>query len=177
MKRLFARLDKINDVDRIVEIIQEFNNIDDEFHPDFVAKLIEITELDPLPEARWVYVDGKFSPPPPIEYTPAQRMESAAYTGCNIVSTENPDLSARYFAWGTPWQQMRDQVLYIVSFGEFSGGMSELHLPVHDDKEVIFTNTDDFKRIVKAIGDWLTMWQAYVNGKMPNPPDDPVKIS
>src|ERR1051326_8982116 len=69
MKRLFASVRKINDTDTIVEIIQEIDNIDNEFHPDFVKALVEITSLQPMPELGWVYVDGEFSPRPPPVYT------------------------------------------------------------------------------------------------------------
>jgi len=177
MKRLFASVRKINDVDTIAEIIQEFDDIDNEFPADFVNQLVDITSLNPVPEIHWIYVDGEFLPPPPPVYTPAQQMQSAAYMGCNIVFTAKPDLSAKYYAYGIPWQQMRDQVLYIVSFGEFSGGISQLHWPVHDDAEVIFTSIDDFKMIVRAIGDWLTYWQAFVNGKIESPPADTVTLA
>jgi hypothetical protein len=172
MKRLYARINR----NKVAEIIKEIDNIDNEFHPDFVKALVEITSLQPMPELGWIYVDGEFSPRPPPVYTPVQQMQSAAYLGCNVVFLAKPELSAKYYAYGTPWQQMRDQVLYIVSYGEFSASLSELHLPVHDNVEVVFTNTDDFKKVVKAIGDWLTMWQAFVNGKTQSPPEDTVTI-
>lgn len=42
--------------------------IEERYHPDFVARMVEITGLDPQPQANWTYINGVFAPyvaPPP----------------------------------------------------------------------------------------------------------------
>lgn len=44
--------------------------IEERFPPEVVAKMVEITDMDPMPQERWLYADGVFSPPPgPPEQT------------------------------------------------------------------------------------------------------------
>lgn len=172
MMRVFARLDSTN---HIIEFIKEHEDITQEWHPDFLAACVEVTDLDPQPEMGWVYTDGEFTPPVEPELSPKSLMVQKLSKGCEIKCTFNHDLDATYVVVGELWQQMRDEVLYIVSFDAFSGGVEELTWPTVDG-EVTFTDTGDFKKVVRAIGDWLTKWQAYVYERIPEPPTLPVII-
>ncbi|MBU9211804.1 hypothetical protein [Burkholderia multivorans] len=54
----------------VVEIIGPAKNLDgdeipieERFSPDFVAELVDITGISPIPEQQWAYSEGVFSPP------------------------------------------------------------------------------------------------------------------
>ncbi len=175
MSRLFARIQNISGFDTIVEIIPEIENITEEWHEDFVKELVEITDIDPQPEIGWLYKDGEFSPPPQYVPTPVDEMSQALSDGCDVRSTSDPSLNAKYFADGPIWQRMTSEVLYIVSFNKFSGGLTQVEWPTKDEP-VLFTDKNDFKNVVQAIGDWLTGWNVYIVGNSDTPPTDFVTI-
>ncbi len=178
MNRVFARIGKRIgwDFDEIVEIVHEITNIDDEWPPEFIAATTEITDLDPQPEVGWVYENGDFSPPSPyVPTTPVGEMSQGISDGCEVRSTETPSLNAKYFADGPIWQRMTSEVLYIVSFNKFSGGLTQVEWPTKDEP-VLFTDKNDFKNVVQAIGDWLTGWNVYIVGNSDTPPTDFVTI-
>lgn len=50
------------------------------FTPEFVSWLVEITDLDPMPQVGWTYIDGVFAPwaPNPQDVLAANRAEQAS---------------------------------------------------------------------------------------------------
>ena len=62
--KIYARIEN----NTVVEVIQPLLYDDGtsipielRFIPEFVATLIDITDVDPMPEERWEYIDGLFS--------------------------------------------------------------------------------------------------------------------
>ena len=50
----------------VMEIIpprEDGLEIEKRFHPDFVATLVDITDVSPAPDQRWTYDGETFSPP------------------------------------------------------------------------------------------------------------------
>jgi len=170
MSRVYARIQDVYGTHTVVEIVREINNIEEEWSPDFLQTLIEITDMEPQPEVGWIYDNGDLSPPPPYVPTPLGERSLAISNGCDVRSTAKPALNAKYFADGPVWQKMTNEVLYIVSFNKFSGGLTQVEMPTKDGT-VLITDKNDFKNIVQAIGDWLTLWDSYVAGNAESPPD------
>lgn len=45
---------------RVHELIRTNQDIKDLYHPDFVSRMVEVTESDPAPDQGWLYVsDGE----------------------------------------------------------------------------------------------------------------------
>lgn len=171
--RKFARFSK----GEVVEIIDEKADISKEWHPDFLAQLVEITDLDPEPGIGWSRSQqGVFAPPVPLEPSRSQQFAAALRDGCQIVSNGTPALNGTYDAAGPRWEQMKGELQYIAGFGEFSGGLTELDWPARSG-EIVFSTADQFKAAVRAIADWLTGWQRFVDGKTEEPPALPVTIA
>lgn len=51
-----------NIVTEIIEIGDD-QNIHDMYHPDFVARMVDVSEMDPKPACWWSYINGVFAPP------------------------------------------------------------------------------------------------------------------
>ena len=82
MMKTYARIDN----GMVVEIILPWTDgegtqvdipIEERFPAEFIATLIDITDLDPKPLERWSYADGVFSPPEVIPEDPAHLAASA----------------------------------------------------------------------------------------------------
>lgn len=166
MARIFAHL---ND-SVVVELIPELDDITKEWNADFLKNnCVDVTSVTPAVEIGWVRgTDGSFAPAPAPILTPAQQLNQAAIAGCAVVYTAKPTLSGTYDASGQRWSQMRQEAQYVATFGAFSGSLSELDWPVKAGNAV-FTTVDDFKTVVRAIADWLTGWQRFVDGKQTAP--------
>jgi hypothetical protein len=112
----------------------------------------------------------------PTKPNPHTLFAEALSHGCQIELTGIPTLNATYDASGPAWQMMKDEVFYIITFGSFSGNMTELSWLAMDGSIVRFTTTEQFKSVAKVIGDWLTKWQQFITGQIPLPPTLPVII-
>ena len=174
VKRVFARIQQ----GLVVGLIPERDDICNEWHADVVATLVEVTTISPAVQVGWVLGEnGVFEPAPSPVLTRQQRFEQAVIgAGCTITSTGTPVLSATYDAFGARWQQMMGELQYIAGFGAFSGGLTELDWPARSG-EVVFSTVDQFKAVVRAVADWLTAWQRFVDGKVEVPPTLPVTIA
>lgn len=69
-ERTYVRLQKINGIDTVVEVIDpEYRDdgsyipIGERYHPDFVKLLIDVTDVEPMPQEWWTYDGTKFLPP------------------------------------------------------------------------------------------------------------------
>lgn len=107
---------------------------------------------------------------------PRASFAKAAKDGLQIASTGTPGLNATYDAAGLQWQAMKDEALYIATFGAFSAGVPELVWAAKSGV-VTFATTDQFKAVVRAIGDWLTGWQRFVAGQIEAAPAGSVTIA
>lgn len=61
--RTYVRTQKVDSLDTVAEVISAENDIDTLYHPDFVASLIEVTDMVPQPAVWWVYDGENFSSP------------------------------------------------------------------------------------------------------------------
>lgn len=61
--RTYVRTKEVDGVDTVVEVISTEGDIHDLYHPDFVASLVEVTELSPQPAVWWTYTGGEFFSP------------------------------------------------------------------------------------------------------------------
>jgi hypothetical protein len=173
MARIFARLSH----DVVVELLTERVDITKEWHPDFLANFcVEVTGHVPPVEIGWVRQGGVLAPVPAPVVTPERQMQVAVAAGCAIVSSGTPALSATYDAMGPRWQQMQGELLYIASFAAFSGGLTVLDWPARTGP-IEFHATSQFQAVGRAIGDWLTLWQRFVDGAEGAPPTSPVTIA
>lgn len=172
MSRIFAHLREST----VIELLVERQDITKEWSAEFLKNCVDVTNANPAVKVGWVRSsNGVFSPPLPPVFTPGQQMNRAVISGCEITVTSKSALSGTYDAYGQRWSQMRQEAQYIVTFGAFSGALTELDWPVKGG-DVIFSDMDDFKMIVRAISDWLTGWQRFVDGKEPTPPASPVTL-
>lgn len=173
MAKIFARVVD----DRVIELITEVEDINKEWHGDFVASLVDVTTVRPAVHVGWLRSGKTFAPPAPYIPPPDRQMVAAVTAGCAIASTGTPALDATYDAAGPRWQLMKDEVLYVVSFGSFSGNPTptEIVWPAKTGP-VTFATTDQLKAVTRAIGDWLTGWQRYAGGQVEAPPAQPVTI-
>ncbi len=170
--KIFARV--VDDV--VVETISEVEDIEQEWHADFLAMLVDVTAITPPVQVGWVRSGKTFSAPPPYEPPPNRQMIAEFAAGCAVVSTDTPTLTATYDAVGPRWQDMRDEmVFHIASFGTFSGDLTEIVWPAKSGP-VTFSTTDQFKTVVRAIAGWQAGWKRYVDGQIEAPPTQPVTI-
>lgn len=157
-KRVFARLDERN---RVVELVVERERIEDEWHPSFLASCVEVTGHQTRPEVGWVRKgNGQFGPyeepaaPPPVR----ARMKLAA--GITVRGRH----SGVYDAAGPRWQLMRDEAQHVATFGEFSTGEPTLTWRTRDGEVVEFESTDDFMKVVKVLSRQAARWQRFGAG-------------
>lgn len=61
--RTYVRTQKINGVETVAEVITTADDIATLYHPDFVAGLIDATDLAQRPGQWWTYDGKNFSPP------------------------------------------------------------------------------------------------------------------
>jgi hypothetical protein len=164
--RIFARVDS----GIVVELIQEYDNIDDEWHGDFMTNCVDVTDAAPPVEVGWVpQGDGTFAAPPPYVPPPADQMFAALAAGLAITSTVTPALDATYSGTGDRWDAMVHVMTYINAFSAFPGGLSTYDW-VALSGTVTFPTTDDFKAVSRAVGDWRAAWQRFVDGIDVTPP-------
>lgn len=157
--------------DRVHEIIREVEHIEDEWHPEIVSALVDIT--DKPVEIGWVRrANGTLAAPPPYVPTRTEQMSEAAASGVEIVSG---DLSGVYAVDAAAWERLRDEVWYVASFGSFSGDSKTLNWSTRDG-EVTFSDADKFKAVARAISDWRVAWRSYVDEKSGKPPQGKVKV-
>jgi hypothetical protein len=89
--------------------------------------------------------------------------------GVSLTSTATPSVNAVYEVSGQVWQDMRDEALYIQTFGAFPDNASNITWPARD-KEVTFSSTDDFMKVTRALADYYARFTRYLNngGEMPD---------
>jgi hypothetical protein len=170
--RTFARV--VDSV--IVELIVEIDNIDDEWHADFLADCVDVTDAVPPPAVGWIdQGDGTFAAPPPYVPPPDEQMTSALAAGLAITSTATPAIDGTYAGTGPRWDAMVHVVTYINAFAAFPGGAATYDW-VAISGLVTFAATDDFLAVTRAIGDWRSAWQRFADGLDPAAPAGDVAI-
>lgn len=171
--RRFARLSK----GAAIEIIDENIDILKEWHPDFLANLVEITKENPEPTIGWTRsAQGVWSAPEPFVASPKQQMSAAVAQGFKITSKDTPNINGTYDAVGDRWRRMRDEAQYIAIFDGFSGDQEKLEWQSKTG-EVVFSSIAQFKSVVKGIADRLSAWQRFADGKIDAAPAGDIEVA
>jgi hypothetical protein len=174
MPRVFARI-----VDgKVAEIINEIgeDTIDNEWPASMVATFVDITEEDPLPAVGDNYDDPGFSSPSGPVLSPAEEMRAAFMAGLELESTGTPALDATYHGAGPRWQLMMHTLSYITAFSAFPSGLVTMEW-VTKTGDVTFPSAAAFEAVAKAVFDWGTEWQRYVDEFEVAPPSNSVTIA
>lgn len=168
IKRKFAR---INDDGRVLEIIEEQEKIEDEWHPDFLAMCVDVTDHQTQPEVGWQRKgNGQFAPYQEPEPPPEIKARAALAAGIKVNGETTFHVS------GPTWQAMRDEAQYIATFGEFSTGADKLSWSTKDGPDVEFGSTDDFMKMTKALGRHVAKWQRFGSGQDKNEPEKEISL-
>lgn len=171
--RRFARLSK----GAVIEIIDENIDISKEWHPDFLATLVEITKENPEPTIGWTRsAQGVWAAPEPFVASPKQQMSAAIAKGFKIISKETPGINGTYDAVGDRWRRMRDEAQYIAIFDGFSDDQEKLEWETKTG-DVEFLSTAQFKSVVKGIADRLSAWQRFADEKLDAAPSGDIEVA
>lgn len=75
--KTYARVDG-GIVQEIIEPMADLegneHRIEDRFAPEFVAQMVDVTDVKPMPEQMWNYADGLFSAPAPYAPSPQETL-------------------------------------------------------------------------------------------------------
>jgi hypothetical protein len=88
--------------------------------------------------------------------------------GVDLKSTAAPSLNAIYDISGQSWQDIRDEALYVQTFGSFSGGETSFVWRARN-KEVTFDSTEKFLAVVKGLADYYTKWRQHLTNNKAKP--------
>lgn len=110
----------------------------------------------PFPYAGWKYQGGALVAPAVVAPTLVQQAVAGQNAGFAITSTGTPALDGTYPASGAGWADLKDEALFIASFGAFSTGASTLPFMLPSGATVTFTATSQVQAVVKAIAMYLT---------------------
>ena len=165
-KRVVARLNSDNIV---LELIEEVKNLEDEWHPDFLKLCVDITNHQTRPEVGWQRKgNGQFAAVEEPEWPPLQKSRSALFAGLKVKGV-------LYHAMGDRWREMRDEAMYVSTFGEFSTGDKLVWQPKEGD-QVEFTSTDDFMKVVKNLSRLVAKWQRFGSEQEKHEPEKEVDL-
>ena len=123
------------------------------------------TAVLPVSAAQWSAQSGSFyvagglqaaGTAPAVTLTPAQQAQAALAAGVTVTSTGTPALDGTYPTSGPIWSDLKDEALFIASFGEFSSGAATISFALSPSSVVTFTAPAQLQAVVKAIGQYQT---------------------
>jgi len=159
-KRAFARLDSRGVV---IEIIEERERIEDEWHSDLLASLTEVTAISPRPELGMVQLEGgSFGEPPPVQLPPEKMRLGAFNRGAKLRGATFPMDEDR-------WRRMTEVAQHVAMFNELPDG-PKLSWP--SEPPVTFTDPADFVSAYKALAAWRQRWHAFVDTGKDQPKEE-----
>lgn len=100
--------------------------------------------------------------------TASEKLQIVQSIGVDLKSTATTSLNAVYEISGKEWQDLRDEALYIQTFGSFSGGETSFVWSARN-KQVTFDSTDKFLALVKGLADYYTKWRQHLTNNKAKP--------
>ena len=83
-------------------------------------------------------------------------LTAAGQNPVTVTSTGTPALDGTYPTSGPIWSDLKDEALFIASFGEFSSGAATISFALSPSSVVTFTAPAQLQAVVKAIGQYQT---------------------
>lgn len=153
--------------DRVHELIEERIKIEDEWHPDFLSTLRDVTDLDPRPEVGWVLSGDKLEPPAEEELPPHVLRNRAFLAGVKIkVGAGRP---FTFSPLPDDFKRMADVAQHIALFDEFPGEVATYTWS--SDPPVEFKDTKSFLQAFRKLSGWRDKWNQHVEGRGDAPED------
>ena len=162
-RRVFARLD----ADRVVEIVCEVTNIEDEWTPQFLEQCVDVTSESPAPSEDWVRQDGGGFAPPSFTPTPLHLMNAALHDGVEV-SLDGKRLG-KFAAVGQGWSAIEDDARFMRLYGSLPGGATGV---VWRDVSGIDASIPAVSVLAvhRAVFEWRVLWSRFANGRAESAP-------
>lgn len=141
---------------KVHSMVEERINIADEWHPDVLSSMVDITDLDPRPEVGWAVKGDKLEAPADEPLPPRALRNRAFLAGVKVNG-------ATFRVSQADFQRLAEVAQHVALFDEFPNEAATYAWP--SDPPTEFSHPKEFLQTFRRISSWRDKWNKHAEGQ------------